>query len=291
MDCAEDEFSLNGECHKCLQCPPGQELKEDCGYGLGVSATCGVCELHWFKAAWGSHLCRMCQNCRRLNRQKVMSCTQTHNAVCGDCLPGFYSKRRLDGLQDLECLPCGPAHFRSVQCSKEDMIEQVWSSEAPPPSSTVMMTTCVAAVTMVIFLFAIVVLMYQGFGSLKKLLRELCQSSPYSCLVSMPTTSNPSLHVCESPPPLHSSICSNLISGVITQATGSLCLPPASDNPLPLALTEALSIRGRHCAGVQEEGWGRHGPVECTELDCLNLAAGQKMALCLYKVNYQLILM
>ncbi|XP_035382688.1 tumor necrosis factor receptor superfamily member 27 isoform X2 [Electrophorus electricus] len=235
MDCAEDEFSLNGECHKCLQCPPGQELKEDCGYGLGVSATCGVCELHWFKAAWGSHLCRMCQNCRRLNRQKVMSCTQTHNAVCGDCLPGFYSKRRLDGLQDLECLPCGPAHFRSVQCrsvGREDMIEQVWSSEAPPPSSTVMMTTCVAAVTMVIFLFAIVVLMYQGFGSLKKLLRgclsppssshsdpavaasisvavttehtvtqeggvasELCQSSPYSCLVSMPTTSNPSLHV------------------------------------------------------------------------------------------------
>ncbi|KAK3527670.1 hypothetical protein QTP86_031356, partial [Hemibagrus guttatus] len=28
----------------------------------------------------------------------------------------FYSKRRLDGLQDLECLPCGSAHIRHTQC-------------------------------------------------------------------------------------------------------------------------------------------------------------------------------
>jgi len=26
---------------------------------------------------------------------------------------------RLDGLEDLECLPCGPAPFRNIMCSRE----------------------------------------------------------------------------------------------------------------------------------------------------------------------------
>lgn len=28
MDCAEDEFSLRGECQRCPRCPPGHELKQ-----------------------------------------------------------------------------------------------------------------------------------------------------------------------------------------------------------------------------------------------------------------------
>ncbi|XP_076843849.1 tumor necrosis factor receptor superfamily member 27 isoform X2 [Brachyhypopomus gauderio] len=305
MNCGPDEYSLNEQCHKCLQCPPGQELKEDCGYGLGVSATCGVCERRWFKTDWGSHACRMCQNCRRLSRHELTSCTYTHNAGCGDCLPGFYSKRRLDGSQDLECLPCGPAYFTNVQCRIDGGEEKILSSEAPSHNATVMMTTCVAAVTMVTFLFVIVVLMHQGFGSLKKLLRgclsppsshsdpaaasvsvttehtmtregggasELCQPSTFHCKVSMPTTSDPSPHVCESPSLRHGSICSDPTARVVTQATGLPTIPPASERPLHLSSTEALAARGRYCAGEQEEGCGLHAPVECTELEYLNLS-------------------
>ncbi|KAA0717183.1 Tumor necrosis factor receptor superfamily member 27 X-linked ectodysplasin-A2 receptor [Triplophysa tibetana] len=117
MECSGDEYYYSGQCHKCQRCPPGQELKEDCGYSEGVSAVCGVCDTRWFKEDWGSHPCAFCQNCRRLNRYQIKRCTHTDNAVCGNCLPGFYSKMRLDGLEDLECLPCGPAPFRNVQCS------------------------------------------------------------------------------------------------------------------------------------------------------------------------------
>ncbi len=28
MDCLMDEYYHGGQCHKCSQCPPGQELKE-----------------------------------------------------------------------------------------------------------------------------------------------------------------------------------------------------------------------------------------------------------------------
>ncbi|XP_036436894.1 tumor necrosis factor receptor superfamily member 27 [Colossoma macropomum] len=261
MDCAEDEYYFHGECHRCQQCPPGQELKEECGYGVGVSAVCVQCEERWFKGEWGSHSCRMCQTCRHLNRQEITPCTRTHNAACGDCLPGFYSKRRLDGFQDLECLPCGPAPFRNAQCRSEgDNVGNVWSSEAPPHNVAVMTTACVVAVTMVTVLFVIVVLMYKGFGLFRSMFKgclsppglghrdlaassvsdehrvtqsadveasELCESSTCPGLVSMAITPNPYPHHCtasESLPLQRSSICSDT-SGVVSQATGSPDIP------------------------------------------------------------------
>ncbi|KAI5089662.1 tumor necrosis factor receptor superfamily member 27 isoform X1, partial [Silurus meridionalis] len=89
MDCAEDQFSLHGECWRCPRCPPGHELNQNCGYGVGGASVCGVCDRRWFKEDWGSHSCRMCQNCHHLNRQEITPCTHTHNAACGDCLPGY----------------------------------------------------------------------------------------------------------------------------------------------------------------------------------------------------------
>ncbi|EHA98398.1 Tumor necrosis factor receptor superfamily member 19 [Heterocephalus glaber] len=35
------------------------------------------------------------------------NCSVTSDAVCGDCLPGFYRKTKLVGFQDMECVPCG----------------------------------------------------------------------------------------------------------------------------------------------------------------------------------------
>uniref|UniRef100_A0A3B1KE39 TNFR-Cys domain-containing protein n=1 Tax=Astyanax mexicanus TaxID=7994 RepID=A0A3B1KE39_ASTMX len=306
MDCAEDEYYLHGECLKCQRCPPGQELKQDCGYGLGVSGVCAQCEMRWFKGEWGSHPCRMCQTCRRLNREEITPCIHTHNAVCGDCLPGFYSKRRLDGLQDLECLPCGPVPFRNPQCrSEEDSVINPRSSEAPPHNAALLMTTCLAAVTMVTVLFVIMVLMYKGFSSLRNMFKgclspvssshsdtaaaavftvtehrvtqvaeaqdpESYQSSTCRCSASSEITSNLCPHYCcvyESLPLVSSPICSDITSGMISQATG------LSDSPSDQhCSTDGLISRGQYCAGDQQYAWGNHAPVECSELDFINIS-------------------
>ncbi|KAM9440845.1 tumor necrosis factor receptor superfamily member 27 isoform 2-T2 [Clarias gariepinus] len=254
MDCAEDEFLLHGECRRCPHCPPGQELKQECGYGMGGASVCGVCDRRWFKGDWGSHLCRMCQNCLRLNRQEVSPCTRIHNAVCGDCLPGFYSKRRLDGLQDLECLPCGSN--RHTQCETERTTVKAWSSEAPPLNVAAMTTACVTAVAMAAVLLIIMVMTYRGFNALRKNFKgclsprshrdivaasvsvateySMTQEAEEGCLEFVPA----------SLPVGNSALFSDSTScGVITQATGS---------------------RG---GGLW---WAGHGPVECTEREILH---------------------
>lgn len=259
MDCSMDEYYNGGECHKCPQCPPGQELKEDCGYGVGVSAVCGVCEVRWFKEVWGSHPCALCQNCRRLNRHQIKHCTHTDNAVCGNCLPGFYSKMRLDGQEDLECLPCGPAPFRNLQCSREAGTGVAKAQTSAPPVQNVssMVTACAATAILTTVLFTIVCVTYQTRSSLRKTCKRCL--SPVSnghrdsdaASVPMTTlhtvmqdaevdTSNPCLllkhpctlndittrmttdlgmHRCEVLPLMQSSSCTDPAKGVIMQAT------------------------------------------------------------------------
>ncbi|KAF5886473.1 tumor necrosis factor receptor superfamily member 27-like, partial [Clarias magur] len=254
MDCAEDEFSLHGECRRCPRCPPGQELKQECGYGMGGASVCGVCDGRWFKEDWGSHLCRMCQNCFHLNRQEVSPCTHIHNAVCGDCLSGFYSKRRLDGLQDLECLPCGSS--RHTQCETKSTTVKAWSSEAPPLSAATMTTACVTAVAMAAVLLIIMVMTYRGFNALWKNFKgclsprshrdivaasvsvateySMTQEAEEGCLELIPA----------SLPVGNSALCGDITTcGVITQATGC------------------------HGGGLW---WTAHGPVECTEREMLH---------------------
>ncbi|XP_017316244.1 tumor necrosis factor receptor superfamily member 27 isoform X1 [Ictalurus punctatus] len=259
MDCADDEFSLHGECRRCPRCPPGHELEQDCGYGVGGASVCGVCDRRWFKEDWGSHSCRMCQNCRRLNRQEITPCTHTHNAVCGDCLPGFYSKRRLDGLQDLECLPCGSAHIRHTQCGTT---VEAWSSEAPPLNTAAMMTACVMAVTMAAVLLIIMVMTYRGFNTLRKTLKG-CLSRPSHCDIAATSVSVATEYS-------------------VTQEAEYGCLGLAS-TPLPAA-RGALFSDITSCAVVTQatgshdgwSGWAGHGPVECTEREILH---GEKRTL------------
>ncbi|KAK2816714.1 hypothetical protein Q7C36_022985 [Tachysurus vachellii] len=262
MDCAEDEFSLHGECQRCPRCPPGHELKQECGYGVGGASVCGVCDRRWFKEDWGSHSCRMCQNCHRLNRQEITTCTHTHNAVCGDCLPGFYSKRRLDGLQDLECLPCGSAHIRHTQCENKGTTVKTWSSEAPPLNVATMMTACLTAVAMAAVLLIIIVMVCRGFNTLRKMfkgcLSPRCHRDIAAPSVSVATeysVTQEAEYGCldltaASLPVERSTLFSDITScGVIAQATGS------------------------HHSG---SGRAAHGPVECTEREILH---GQKRTL------------
>lgn len=302
MDCSADEYYHVGQCHKCLQCPPGQELKEDCGYGVGVSAVCGVCDARWFKEEWGSHPCALCQNCRRLNRYQIKRCTHTDNAVCGNCLPGFYSKTRLDGLEDLECLPCGPTPLRNIQCSRGEVIgvAKGQTSEAPVQNASAIVTACAATAVLTTFLFAIACVTYQTRASLRRTCKR-CLSPVSTHQHNSDASSIPMTAVCTvmqeadvdrsgSRLPLGDprtlddvsfDFClygckANLTAGIISQAQESPDFS-SSDSDLSnqrviLTLVGGKSTPEPCCAVEQRTGWGLHAPVECTELDLQQLS-------------------
>ncbi|KAM4797148.1 tumor necrosis factor receptor superfamily member 19 [Rhinophrynus dorsalis] len=107
-DCREQEFIDNtGNCRPCRQCGPGKELSKDCGFGYGEDAQCLPCRPNRFKEDWGFQKCKPCLDCATVNRFQKANCTSASNAVCGECLPGFYRKTKLGGFQDMECVPCG----------------------------------------------------------------------------------------------------------------------------------------------------------------------------------------
>nr|XP_014340791.1 PREDICTED: tumor necrosis factor receptor superfamily member 19 [Latimeria chalumnae] len=95
-DCIEQEYKDHaGNCIPCKQCEPGKELSKECGFGYGEDAQCVICRPNRFKEDWGFQKCKPCLVCALVNRFLKANCTATSNAVCGDCLPGFYRKTKL----------------------------------------------------------------------------------------------------------------------------------------------------------------------------------------------------
>ncbi|XP_066872434.1 tumor necrosis factor receptor superfamily member 19 isoform X2 [Kogia breviceps] len=106
--CGQQEFrNRSGNCVLCKQCGPGMELSKECGFGYGEDAQCVRCWPHRFKEDWGFQKCKPCLDCALLSRFQKANCSATRDAICGDCLPGFYRKTKLVGFQDMECVPCG----------------------------------------------------------------------------------------------------------------------------------------------------------------------------------------
>ncbi|KAG8136875.1 hypothetical protein E2320_005425, partial [Naja naja] len=107
-ECREQEYrDHDGNCILCEQCGPGMELSKECGFGYGEDAQCMTCRPNRFKEDWGFQKCKQCLDCASVNRFQKSNCSAISNAVCGDCLPGFYRKTKLGGFQDMECIPCG----------------------------------------------------------------------------------------------------------------------------------------------------------------------------------------
>ncbi|RXN14134.1 tumor necrosis factor receptor superfamily member 19-like protein [Labeo rohita] len=107
-DCREQEYKDKfGNCIPCRQCDAGQELSKECGFGYGEDAQCVPCRASRFKEDRSLQKCKPCLDCSLLNRFQKGNCSTTSNAVCGDCLLGFYRKTKLSGFQDMECIPCG----------------------------------------------------------------------------------------------------------------------------------------------------------------------------------------
>ncbi|KAM9853082.1 tumor necrosis factor receptor superfamily member 19 isoform 2-T3 [Aulostomus maculatus] len=107
-ECREQEYrDRSGSCRPCKQCDAGQELSKECGFGYGEDARCVPCRTSRFKEDRSLQKCKPCLDCGLINRFQKANCSTTSNAVCGECLPGYYRKTKLSGFQDMECIPCG----------------------------------------------------------------------------------------------------------------------------------------------------------------------------------------
>ncbi|KAM4016295.1 tumor necrosis factor receptor superfamily member 27-like isoform 2-T3 [Anomaloglossus baeobatrachus] len=158
-DCLENEFeNEQRKCIPCKQCGAGYELSEDCGSGRETQ--CLPCRPGRYKEDRGHHHCLRCLNCAVINRSLKANCSLTSNSICGDCLPGFYSKTRIGGFRELECFPCTAHTPRTEsQCYPKFGPEQPTSTTTTTPLprdpvllvAVIMVTLSLILVTFVTF--------------------------------------------------------------------------------------------------------------------------------------------
>ncbi|XP_062830707.1 tumor necrosis factor receptor superfamily member 19 [Anolis carolinensis] len=158
--CREQEFrDRDGNCMLCEQCGPGMELSKECGFGYGEDAQCMTCRPNRFKEDWGFQKCKPCLDCAIVNRFQKANCSATSNAVCGDCLPGFYRKTKLGGFQDMECVPCGdPPPPHEPHCTAKVNLVKIPSTASSPRDTALAAVICSALATVLLALLILCVI-------------------------------------------------------------------------------------------------------------------------------------
>ncbi|NWU88851.1 TNR27 factor, partial [Upupa epops] len=273
MECQESEYlDEHGKCIPCRSCMPGQELSKDCGDGGGGDARCVPCPPRKFKDSWGHHGCKSCLSCTLINRSHKSNCTATANAVCGECLPGFYRKARISGQLDWECIPCTKQTPSSEpQCRSRSSLVKVAVPTVPPQDTALLALTSSALVIIVLVLLALSIIYCKRFW------KSQCQRGPVEAVQFVSDGEAvglqlPSLQtemdllpaaaaskaplgrgLLESQPLLRAPGCGDRLAGV---------LPPADPRQ---GTAEALAPLSS-CASEMQHKWP-HAPVECTELD------------------------
>lgn len=159
-DCRQQEFrDRSGNCVPCKQCGPGMELSKECGFGYGEDAQCVTCRPHRFKEDWGFQKCKPCLACGVVNRFQKANCSVTSDAVCGDCLPGFYRKTKLVGFQDMECVPCGdPPPPYEPHCTSKVNLVKIPSTASSPRDTALAAVICSALATVLLALLILCVI-------------------------------------------------------------------------------------------------------------------------------------
>ncbi|MEQ2205410.1 Tumor necrosis factor receptor superfamily member 19 [Xenoophorus captivus] len=159
-ECREHEYKDRfGNCKPCKQCDAGQELSKECGFGYGEDARCVACRSSRFKEDRSLQKCKPCLDCGLINRFQKGNCSTTSNAVCGDCLPGFYRKTKLSGFQDMECIPCGdPPPPYEPNCSGRVNLVPLPSVVASPRDMALAAVICSALATVVLALLVLCVI-------------------------------------------------------------------------------------------------------------------------------------
>ncbi|XP_067841963.1 tumor necrosis factor receptor superfamily member 19L [Heptranchias perlo] len=117
LQCGKQEFEDNrGRCVPCFHCPPGQEPDKECGYGKGFRMSCRNCTSATFSDTYGSGSCKPHTDCESLKKTYVSLGTATADAVCGQCLPGYYTSAEASSGVG-KCLPCSLALMGTVECT------------------------------------------------------------------------------------------------------------------------------------------------------------------------------
>ncbi|NWR66126.1 TNR27 factor, partial [Bucorvus abyssinicus] len=263
MNCQESEYlDEHGKCTPCRSCMPGQELSKDCGDGSGGDAQCVPCPPRKFKDSWGHHGCKPCLSCTLINRIQKSNCTATTNAVCGECLPGFYRKARISGQLDWECIPCTKQTPSSEpQCRSRPNLVKVAVPTVPPQDTALLALTSSALVIIVLVLLALSIIYCKRFW------KSQCQREGEAVGLQLPSL-QPEMDL---PPAVAASKAhlgrSLLESQPLIRTSGrSDCLAgvlPPSD--LRQGTVETLAPLSS-CASEMQHKWP-HAPVECTELD------------------------
>ncbi|XP_056139799.1 tumor necrosis factor receptor superfamily member 19 [Lampris incognitus] len=158
--CREQEYQeASGRCKACQQCDAGQELSKECGFGYGEDARCVPCRSSRFKEERSLQKCKPCLDCGLLNRFQKANCSTISNAVCGDCLPGFYRKTKLSGFQDMECIPCGdPPPPYEPHCIGRVNLVPLPSVVTSPRDMALAAVICSALVTVLLALLVLCVI-------------------------------------------------------------------------------------------------------------------------------------
>ncbi|XP_049580630.1 tumor necrosis factor receptor superfamily member 19 isoform X1 [Syngnathus scovelli] len=159
-ECREQEYKDQfGNCKPCKQCDAGQELSKECGFGYGEDARCVPCRTSRFKEDQSVQKCKPCLDCGLLNRFQKSNCSTTSNAVCGECLPGYYRKTKLSGFQDMECIPCGdPPPQYEPQCSGRVNLVPLPSVVTSPRDMALAAVICSALATVLLALLVLCVI-------------------------------------------------------------------------------------------------------------------------------------
>ncbi|TSN57772.1 Tumor necrosis factor receptor superfamily member 19 [Bagarius yarrelli] len=147
---------LDAETEKCLILGV---LAWECGFGYGEDAHCVPCKASRFKEDQSSQKCKPCLDCANLNRFQKSNCSSTSNAVCGECLPGFYRKTKLSGFQDMECIPCGdPPPPYEPHCIGRVNLVPIPSTVTSPRDMALAAVICSALATVLLALFILCVI-------------------------------------------------------------------------------------------------------------------------------------
>ncbi|XP_048120937.1 tumor necrosis factor receptor superfamily member 19 isoform X2 [Alosa alosa] len=159
-ECREQEYKDRlGNCLPCKQCNAGEELSKECGFGYGEDAQCVPCRPNRFKEHRSLHKCKPCLDCGLINRFQTGNCSATSNAVCGDCLPGFYRKTKLSGFLDMECIQCGdPPPPYEPHCSGRVNLVPIPSPVTSPRDMALAAVICSALATVLLALLVLCVI-------------------------------------------------------------------------------------------------------------------------------------
>ncbi|XP_057563417.1 tumor necrosis factor receptor superfamily member 19 isoform X2 [Hippopotamus amphibius kiboko] len=202
-DCGQQEFrDRSGKCVLCKQCGPGMESSKECGFGYGEDAQCVRCRPQRFKEDWGFQKCKPCLDCALLSRFQKANCSAARDAVCGDCLPGFYRKTKLVGFQDMECVPCGdPPPRYEPHCTSKVNLVRIPSTASSPRDTALAAVICSALATVLLALLILCVIYCKRQFMEKKPSWSLraqdlqCSGSELSCF-DRPRLSAPARHAC-----------------------------------------------------------------------------------------------